>query len=146
VGHPPAFAAFQGNTTTVVVNGNAVALTPYQVGIFGGVYQQTYGFNKVVTCGSSIILPYLPAPNPDDLSATILDSGKGAAETAAGAAESAANKIKGAARIGPSRIARIAKLEQKANFASKAAKGLKVVGRAAATYEAYKNYKENCRN
>jgi RHS repeat-associated protein len=140
-----AFAAFQGNTTTVVVNGSAVALTPYQVGIFGGVYQQTYGFNKVVTCGSSIVYPLLPAPNPDDLSGAILDNGSHGVEAAAGAAESAANRIKGAARIGPSRLGRIAKLERQAKMASRTAKVLGAAGYAMAAPEVIKNYQENCR-
>jgi len=109
-----AFSAFEGTTTTVVVNGNTspdVPLDASRVAVLGAVEQQTQGVNKAVSCASSIVMPFIPAPNPDDLSGLLLDKGQEAAEMAAGKAGTAAERIKQASRLGPSRLNRTAKLE-----------------------------------
>jgi RHS repeat-associated protein len=142
-----AFSAYFGNTNKVFINGDQedVPLTLAALTVLGGVDVRLSKINKGVTSVASVILPYLPAPNPDDLSDAILGTGEGGAEIAKGAAESAANKIKGAARQGPSRLARIAKLEARAGRLAKASKALGALSIAKSTQEAYKNYQENCK-
>jgi hypothetical protein len=119
-------------------------LAPSAQQVLGGVEQRTYGLNKAVTCVSSVIMPFLPAPDPDDLSSLMLGSGKSGAEMAAASAEGAANKISQASRQGPSRLARIAKLEHDAKLAGKVAKTVDAAGTALGGWQAYQNFKQNC--
>jgi hypothetical protein len=88
--------------------------------------------------------PFLPVPDPDDLLGTGIENGKKAAEVTEANAKSAADKIKAARRIGPSRAARIAKLEKEAEAASKTAKALDAAGYIYSGYEAVKNVREYC--
>jgi RHS repeat-associated protein len=143
-----AFAAFYNKPTQIVVYSNApppVDLSDYGTGVFAAVSQRTYGLNKAVTCVAGVVYPFLPAVDPDDINGLLVDSGKSGAEMASEAAEGAAATIKGASRIGPSRVARIAKLESRAAKAAKLAKVLDAAGKVLAAKEAYKNYKENCK-
>ena len=143
-----AFAAFYNKPTQIVVYSNApppVDLSDYGTGVFAAVSQRTYGLNKAVTCVAGVVYPFLPAVDPDDINGLLVDSGKSGAEMASEAAEGAAATIKGASRIGPSRAARIAKLESRAAKAANVAKVLDAAGKVLAAKEAYKNYKENCK-
>jgi RHS repeat-associated protein len=64
-----AFAAFNGNTTTVTVNGDAPQEEPLsqdQMTVLGGVEQRTHALNKQLTCISAGAMATLPF-NPDDV-------------------------------------------------------------------------------
>ena len=114
--------------------------------IFLSVGRLTNPFTKQVNCVAAAAYPFIPGPKPEDVedpSGLGTDAGEKAAESAAGSAESAAAQIKNAGRIGPSRAARIAKLEGRAKGLSAAGKALSVAGYALATKEAVNNFR-NC--
>jgi hypothetical protein len=114
--------------------------------VFLQVGRLTNPFTKQVNCVAAAAYPFIPGPKPEDLedlSGLGTDAGEKAAESAAGVTESAADQIKNAGRIGPSRAARIAKLEGQAKNLNRFAKGLSVAGYALATKEAVNNFR-NC--
>lgn len=120
------------------------ALPTAAVTVLSDVSRDTYAFYRDVTCVAAVVKPLLPAPDPDSLTSSLPDSGENGIEIAKDAAESAADKIKQARRLGPSRLARIAKLEHEAEFAGKAAKAFNIAGYALAAPEVYENAKQYC--
>jgi RHS repeat-associated protein len=114
--------------------------------VFLQVGRLTNPFTKQVNCIAAAAYPFIPGPKPEDvqdLAGLGTEAGGEAAESAANATESAAQQIKNAGRIGPSRAARIAKLEGRAKGLNAAGKALSVVGYALATKEAVNNFR-NC--
>ena len=138
-----AFGRFNSVDKKIYVNGDApdpIELTPSQVAVLGGVAQRTYGFNRAITCGSSLIRPFLPL-NPAD----VLDVADQATDVAKESVDAAQARIQNAKRIGPSRAARVAKLGKTAEQLAKAAQIIDGAGTALAIDEAHEAYEQNCK-
>jgi RHS repeat-associated protein len=141
------FSAFAGSTSRIVVNGDEppdVPLTDAAAGTLQSVYDRNGKLMNGLSCVAGIAQPFIPAPNPDDIGGMLLDTGGKGAGAAAKTAEAAADKIKQASRIGPSRAARMAKLEGTAKALDKFGKVIDGVGYVMAAGEAYNNAKTYC--
>ena len=95
-------------------------------------------------CTAALIYPFLPGPKPEDFGDVLgleTEGAKEGVDYAEDGTGAAANQIKNASRIGPSRAARIARLENRAAKLEKFWKGLKALGYLQAANQARENMK-----
>jgi hypothetical protein len=119
-------------------------ITDAAAGTLQSVYDRNGKLINALSCVAGVAQPFIPAPDPDDISGALLDTGGKGVDAAAKTAEAAADKIKHASRIGPSRATRIAKLEGTVKAFNKFGKVVEGVGYVMAAGQAYNNAKTYC--